>query len=229
MPGDDYYAWLNRLHEALRPETYVEIGIRDGAALACARPPTRAFGIDPSPSVASPLKTETHIFPETSDVFFGRRRLTRLLDGRPLSLAFIDGLHHFEQCLRDFINLEAYCGPSSVILVHDTVPLDERTQSREQRTKFWTGDVWKTVLALRHYRPDLDIFTIATAPTGLTVVTGLDSTSRQLAACYDAAVERFMDTVFADVDFDAILDLLPNDWGRVMARLATRGIVGAAP
>ncbi len=174
MPGDDYSAWLDRLQEALRPETYVEIGIATGRTLALARPPTRVFGVDPEPSVTSQLRTETHIFAETSDAFFAERRLEGLLAGLPLKLAFLDGRHSFEQSLRDFMHLKACCGPTSAILLHNTVPLDEPTQRRERETTFWTGDVWKTVLALKHYRPDLDIVTIAAAPTGLTVVTGLD-------------------------------------------------------
>src|SRR5262249_57927405 len=97
MPGDDYLAWLDRFHEALRPETYLEIGVARGLTLGRARPPTRAIGIDPAPMVTHPLRAETRIFAETSDEFFGLRRLPGLLAGRPLGLAFIDGLHLFAQ------------------------------------------------------------------------------------------------------------------------------------
>ncbi len=41
-------------------------------------------------------------------------------------------------------------------------------QRRAGELRFHTGDVWKVVRCLREYRPDLDVFTIATAPTGLT-------------------------------------------------------------
>lgn len=227
MPGADYSAWLDRLHEALRPETYVEIGIFTGTTLALARPPTIAVGIDPHPSISSPLKTQTHVFPETSDEFFANRRLEALLAGRPVKLAFIDGLHSFEQCLRDFMNLEPYCGPGSAILLHDTVPLDERTQRRTQETRFWTGDVWKAVLALKHYRPELELFTIPAAPTGLTVVIGLDPSSRVLAGAYEDAVRRFIDVPFSEIEhrLDAVFALVPNDWETVAARLRARGVL----
>jgi len=227
MPGDDYCAWLDRLHEALRPETYVEIGVFRGGTLALARPPTRVFAVDPEPSVTSQLKTDTHIFTETSEAFFAQRRLQGLLAGRPLTLAFIDGLHTFEQSLRDFMNLEAYCGPQSAVLLHDTVPLDEPTQRRNQETNFWAGDVWKTVLTLKHYRPDLDIFTIAAAPTGLTVVTGLDPSSRVLADAFDEAVRRFIDVPFTEVEsrLDEAFIIVPNDWEIVVARLRARGVL----
>jgi hypothetical protein len=108
-----------------------------------ARPPTCAIGVDPAPRISAAFATETHIFTETSDEFFARGRLNGFLGDEPLELAFIDGLHTFVQSLLDFINLERVCGPSSVILLHDTYPLNEATQERVQRTTFWTGDVWR--------------------------------------------------------------------------------------
>jgi glycosyltransferase involved in cell wall biosynthesis len=227
MPGDSYYTWLDRFYTVLSPETVIEIGIFDGASLARVRPPTVAIGIDPNPNVTYPLKAETHIFPETSDSFFARRRLDALLDGKPLGIGFIDGRHLYEQTLKDFIHLEKYCGPRSVILLHDTVPLDEATQSRTQDTQFHTGDVWKTVLCLKHYRPELDIFTIATPWTGLTVVAGLNPTSRILADRYDEAVNRFLDTPFSAIAgrLDNEMNIVPNDWNIVQSRLTERRII----
>ena len=227
LPGDDYLVWLERLYRSLAPETAIEIGVYQGASLALFRPPTLAIGIDPNPTLISPLQTETHIFTETSDEFFAQRRPEKLLAGRPLSVAFIDGLHLFEQALRDFIHLEGYCGPRSVILFHDTIPLDKPTQSRTQETQFHTGDVWKTILCLKHYRPELDIFTIATFPAGLTVVTGLDPKSRILTDRYEEAVARFMDTSFSAVEciLETMLNVVPNDWNLVQSRLQELGII----
>jgi hypothetical protein len=227
MPGDDYLVWLERLHTALVPESYLEIGIARGQSLAYARPPTRAVGVDPEPTINAPLKAETHIFCETSDVFFSERRLAPLLNARPLALAFIDGLHVFQQSLKDFMNVEAVCGPRSVVLIHDTVPLDEPTQRPDRQKQFYTGDVWKTVLCLKHYRPDLDIFTIATPPSGLTIVIGLDPTSGVLRDNYDQAVARFIDTSFSAVEFilDTALNVIPNDWMLVQSRFKERGII----
>ncbi len=141
LPGPAYQEWLDHFHGLLAPATYIEIGVAKGATLRRANRPTLAIGVDPKPKIAFPLSTETHIFAETSDAFFARRGPDALLGGQPLGLAFIDGLHLFDQALRDFINLEAYCGPQSVVLIHDTLPLDERTQRRSCDTHFHTGDV----------------------------------------------------------------------------------------
>jgi Glycosyl transferase family 2 len=215
LPGDDFRIWLDRLHERLRPDVYVEIG---GATLALARPPTRAFAIDPDPALRGASATETHVFPDPSDAFFKARRFEALLAGEPVSLALIDGRQDFEQCLRDFAALEEWCGPRSVVLLRDTVPLDGPAQSR---------DVWKVVLALEHYRADLGLFTIATAPTGLTVVTGLDPASRVLREAHDEVVRRFTRLPFGEVAsrLEKALRLVPNNWEAVAGQLSARGVL----
>jgi glycosyltransferase involved in cell wall biosynthesis len=229
MPGDDYLIWLARLQEALSPETYLEIGVSTGQSLALARPPTRAIGVDPQPKINVPFAAETHIFRETSDEFFAKGQLASLLSERPLSLAFIDGEHVFAQSLKDFINVEAFCGQRSAIMIHDTIPLDEVTQRPNRQRKFYTGDVWKTVLCLKHYRPDLDIFTIAAPWSGLTIVTGLNPASRILVDRYREAIERFDAMPYADVEncLEDALSIVANDWPTVEARLKISHIIPA--
>ncbi len=226
LPGMPYLEWLKKLYAHLKPKNVIEIGVSQSASLACVPRPAVAIGVDPVPSVIFPLQTEAHIFAETSDEFFKRRDVRALLGGEPLSIGFIDGSHLFEQALRDFMHLETYCGAKSVILFHDTIPLDEVTQRRVPETHFSTGDVWKTILCLKQYRPDLDVFTIATAPTGLTVVTGLDSHSEVLSENYDQAVAQFSELPF-ETGQPALADelnVVPNDWNAVKKRLAAQGI-----
>jgi Glycosyl transferase family 2 len=227
MPGPDYFTWLQRLHEALKPKTYLEIGVARGDTLSLVCPPTRAIGVDPKPMITIPFKAETHVFCETSDAFFAGGKLPSLLNGEPLDLAFIDGLHVFAQSLKDFMEVEAFCDRRSVVLLHDTVPLDEETQRPDRLRAFYTGEVWKTVLCLKHYRPDLDIVTIATPWTGLTMVTNLDPASRVLQNNFETAVSRFVDTPYAVLDgkLDALLNMVPNDWEGVAARLRAAQIL----
>jgi len=228
LPGDWYDSWLRRLYSLLEPETLIEIGVAEGNSLAMAPPRTLAIGVDPDPKIVRALGPSTHVFAETSDAFFGRRGPDALLAGRPLGVGFIDGLHLFEQALRDFINLESYCGAGSIILLHDTIPLNEATQSRVRTTIFHTGDVWKAALCLKHYRPELDVFTVATPPSGLTVVTGMNPGSRVLAERYREAVDRFIDLPYSEIERDVKtkLDVMANDWPPVEARLRARGVVG---
>jgi glycosyltransferase involved in cell wall biosynthesis len=230
MSGDDYLIWLDRLYSWCSPETVIEIGLRNGESLARVKPPSIAIGVDPSPAILHPLPAETHIFPETSDAFFARRGLEMLLNGHPLGVSLVDGSLRYEQMLKIFVNLERYCGPRSIILLPGTIPLDEPTQQRTRTTTFYTGDIWKTVLCLKCYRPDLHIFTIATPPAGLTVVTGLDPVSRVLAERFDEAVARFIDLTYAEFEKRLAdeLNVVPNHRGEVEAHLRARGVLSIA-
>jgi len=193
LPGPPYRDVLRRLHELLKPRTYVEIGVETGATLALARGAERAVGIDPD---ASKLRRElvpacAQVFHETSDEFFARRTRAQTLGAHSVDLAFVDGMHWFEYALRDFIHLEAWSQPRGCIVLHDCLPLLPITASRERYTKFWVGDVWKVVSILREYRPDLRVKIVATAPSGLCVVRGLDPGSRVLADRRPEIVERY--------------------------------------
>ena len=114
-----------------------------------------------------------------------------------------------------------------MVMFHDTIPFDELTQRRVPEVHFSTGDIWKTILCLKSCRPDLDIFTIATPPTGLTVVTGLDPASQILTNAYDDAVARFIDIPFSTIEDarEIALNIVPNDWEFVEARLKARGVI----
>lgn len=182
LPGPAYYNVLRWIHRILEPANYVEIGVHKGVSLVQARPGTPTIGVDPAPDIEPVLEPQLDhatIYELPSDEFFERYDLSELLGG-PVELAFIDGLHLFEQVLRDFVNLERHSGPRTVILLHDCLPLDEVTANRERTTDFYSGDVWKATLALRRRRPDLDMIIVPTAPTGLCLVRGLDSSNRQL-------------------------------------------------
>jgi hypothetical protein len=114
-----------------------------------------------------------------------------------------------------------------VVLLHDTIPLDEITQRPDRQRRFYTGDVWKTVLCLKRYRPDLDVFTIAAPWSGLTVVTGLDSGSQRLARCYEEAINTFKNVPYAELEgrVNDALNAVPNNWEVVAERLKRRSII----
>lgn len=173
FPGPDYYEVLRWLHEELRPESYLEIGVFQGGSLSLAVPPTTALGIDPFPRIECRFQAPTLLLPMTSTEFFSRHVLEKFFHVNFVSLALVDGLHHFEQAVDDIFHLEVYAQPDSVIAVHDTIPLDEKTASRTRRTEFYTGDVWKVVPFLKQCRPDLEMVTVRTGPSGLTLIRGL--------------------------------------------------------
>ena len=221
LPGEHYLKLLARIHAHLRPSTYVEIGIFAGASFRLALPPTIAIGIDPAPQFEAPPSPSHRIFRQTSDSFFADRDLVQELGGRLVDLALIDGMHHFEFVLRDFLNLERHCAPDATILVHDCFPLDEISAARERTTAFWSGDVWRALLALKKWRPDLALHTVGAPPTGLGVIRNLDPASHVLAEHLDRICAEFRAVAYETIAGrkSEALNLVPNDWRDVQALL----------
>jgi hypothetical protein len=180
-PGPSYLEVLSQLHHLRRPAAYVEIGVFSGFSMGCARPPTKCIGIDPEPIGPLQFAADTEMFPMTSDEFFRKHNLSELIGDRPVEFAFIDGLHLFESALEDFINLERYCSTEAIVALHDCLPIDKVTATRERTTDFWTGDVWRVLPVLSHFRPDLTITAIECAPSGLVIVDNLDPDSVALS------------------------------------------------
>lgn len=221
LPGEDYYAWIGRFHKALTPEVYVEIGVFSGSSICLASPPTLAVGIDPTPRVCSYMRATTVIVPETSDDFFARPEAAQTWGGKPVRLGFVDGLHRFRQAVRDISYIERASAPDGVILVHDTLPLDEGTSTAEPQTQFHTGDVWKVVPFLQALRPDLTVMTVATQPTGLGVIAGLNPDFDWTPLLTPENIDRFAALEYAWLtdDRDRRLAVVENDWDKVWARV----------
>jgi hypothetical protein len=222
LPGAGYYDLLTRFHEWLRPKNYIEIGVNKGGSIVLAKPPTIAVGIDPEPRLAGAPRTVCKIFPMTSDDYFATRDPRRDIEADSVDLAFIDGLHLFEQALRDFINIERVSSAATIVLIHDCFPIDSITSNRERKTIFWSGDVWKIIPCLREFRPDLNVFTVATAPTGMGVVSGLDSRSTILIDHFDEILSRYKSL---QIDHDESLrknrtGIIANDWQEIISQLS---------
>ena len=194
FPGPDFHEVLAWIHADLCPETYVEIGVHSGTSLAIARSETFCVGIDPEPQAES-FPANSRLFRLTSREFFSRYDLRHVLGGRAAGFALIDGLHRFEQVLEDLHNLERFMAPGGMVAVHDTIPLDRETSARERTTEFYTGDVWKVVAWLHRYRPEVEMVTVTTAPSGLTLIRGLDAERRPSAP--DDSI-----STFARLEFD---------------------------
>ena len=237
--------FLHELHRRLRPRNYLEIGINDGKSLALSRSPT--IGVDPEFWVTKPIQCEVQLVKATSDAFFARadpirflrsgrnpwrnlRRNRPLFDhwrgGTTLDLAFIDGMHLFEFALRDFINVERFSRPTTVIAMDDMLPRRHVEALRGGNPDGWTGDVFKVSLVLRELRPDLTLIPVDTEPTGVMLVFGADRTSTVLGQRYDDLVERWVtpdpqevpDHILARRDAYDPAAILAADWWPAIAR-----------
>jgi len=221
LPGAPYMQILERLHEVLDPASYFEIGTDAGRSLALSQCPSIA--IDPDFDFVDPevlrtiiTKPAVSFFNMTSDAFFAAYDPSAIL-GRPIDMAFLDGMHRCEFLLRDFINVERHCKRNSVVILHDCVPAEEAITAREQpegsiqtvlphRHNWWVGDVWRTALLLKRARPDLMITTLDAQPSGLVLITNLDPDSETLAQGYATYVARMMSWRLSELGIDGLLE-----------------------
>jgi hypothetical protein len=212
--GEHYYTVLARLHAFIRPRTYLEIGVSKGATLALAQCPT--IGVDPQFEIDRPVldgKSMCCLFQMPSDRFFENHN-PKAMFGKPIDMAFLDGMHLFEFLLRDFINVERHCRRESVVLLHDCVPPDEYAARRDQsdhrlrehstHADWWAGDVWKVLSILRIHRPDLRVVVFDAHPTGLVAITNLNPASRILSDLYFDLVAKYKDLTLREGDDVAI-------------------------
>ncbi|MBV9782604.1 MAG: class I SAM-dependent methyltransferase [Acidisphaera sp.] len=217
LTGDDYHAVLQRLHRALAPKTYLEIGSRNGASLQLAS--CASIAVDPAFDLTVDVtknKPSCHLFRQTSDAFFSAESPREILRAE-VDFAFLDGLHLFECLLRDFFHTERHCKPNTIIAIHDCMPVETALTRRDEHQAvqvaphheaWWTGDVWKIVPILKQYRPDLIIHAIDAHPTGLVLVTNLDPLSKVLATAYFRIIEEWRSVGLGEYGIDRLFDLL---------------------
>jgi hypothetical protein len=199
--GKYYLSVLGDIHKMLRPKAYFEIGTNSGNSLALAE--CGSVAVDPQFALVDSnimkRKSFCYLFQMTSDDFFFQYT-PRHLFGRPIDLAFLDGMHRCEYLLRDFANTERNCASNSIIAMHDCLPVEvpmaDRAFSRPpiepRRAGWWTGDVWRTLLALKKWRPDLSIYAFDAPPTGLVLITDLGPDSTVIGENYKKIVEEML-------------------------------------
>jgi len=87
----------------------------------------------------------------TSDNFFKN-------NDNKFDVIFIDGLHYYQQVIKDINNSLEILNNDGFILVHDCLPKSLAQQAVPRYRGYWNGDVWKSIVELRT-KPNLDIFT----------------------------------------------------------------------
>ncbi|TVQ85277.1 MAG: methyltransferase domain-containing protein [Chromatiaceae bacterium] len=212
-----YLEVLQRVHAQLQPSLYLEIGVRHGRSLALASCP--AIGVDPAPDLQQPLPPAVSMIQATSDDFFEQHARDQLSTAP--GLAFIDGLHLFEYALRDFMHIERWSAPHTLVVVDDIFPNHPLQARRGRVTRVWCGDVWKLYQCLAEQRPDLVLVPLDSAPCGTLLVAGLDRDNRTLWERYNPLVRQYREQV-PETPPESILartGALPADWAGLTALL----------
>lgn len=137
------YRWdlIKYLINKYNYENYLEIGC-DKDQLFSKISINNKYGVDP---------VSGGNIRETSDIFFSK-------NNKKFDIVFIDGLHHYEQVIKDINNSLKILNKNGIVLVHDCLPRTRAHQSIPRYRGSWNGDVWKSIVELRT-KKDLDIFT----------------------------------------------------------------------
>lgn len=78
----------------------------------------------------------------TSDNFFKN-------NDNKFDVIFIDGLHYYQQVIKDINNSLEILNNDGFILVHDCLPKSLAQQAVPRYRGYWNGDVWKSIVELR--------------------------------------------------------------------------------
>ncbi len=172
LPGANRIKAVQRALAGRANPVYLEIGVSKGLAFRRISADVK-IAVDPafklserSRQLADEQGRATHYFETTSDAFFENE--AAFLEQHPVDVALIDGLHTYEQVVRDVEKTLHYLRDDGVIFLHDCNPpfalAARRAESWDEFISqqsgplvigIWNGDVWKAIVHLRSTRPDL--------------------------------------------------------------------------
>jgi hypothetical protein len=169
---------VNALGKQLNAKRYLEIGVNKGETFHNVEIAERT-GVDPNFLFDTKEKSNefTRFVANTSDKFFSTEPLFP-----PYDVVFIDGLHTFEQVVRDFSNVLLRIHRQSVIIIDDTLPNDvystipdfgsalRHRKAAGGESGSWHGDVFKTVFYIHDFWPSLNYRTITGSGNPQTLV-----------------------------------------------------------
>lgn len=129
---------VNKLIADYNYQNYLEVGCSTDACFQNIAAPNK-IGVDP-------FSGGTHRM--TSDEFFAS-------NAQKFDIIFIDGLHTYEQVLKDILNSVDALADGGTILIHDCLPLSFYAQLPFPVGGDWNGDVWKAFVEMR-CKPNVD-------------------------------------------------------------------------
>tara|TARA_Y100000816_G_C25995226_1_gene519908 strand:- start:112 stop:792 length:681 start_codon:yes stop_codon:yes gene_type:complete len=133
----------------------------------------------------------------TSDKFF-------LSNNKKFDIIFIDGLHHYNQVLKDIYNSLKILNDNGFILVHDCLPKSLAQQAVPRYRGSWQGDVWKSIVELRT-KKNIDIITCK-IDFGVSVIRKIKNQNLLKINCDDFSKLSFKDYYYNHKEFMNILD-----------------------
>lgn len=168
----DHPAFFDFIFSWLRPESYLELGVRDGRnILTVSRHCNNLIAVDVTPQYfTSPddMRGSFNYFAMTTDEYFDQVNRDIKFDA-----VFIDADHSHEQSLKDFLNVKDMVIEDGFIFFHDTYPYDP-----EYFDPGACNDVYKTALYIKqNFIDEFEILTLPFNP-GVTIVKKMKRTKQ---------------------------------------------------
>jgi predicted O-methyltransferase YrrM len=186
-----YLEFLDLLHKEKKPKRYFEIGVRWGESIALAQ--FEAVGVDPEFRIDRQIVAKTRLYRLESDRFFETVDARKLFDGKGADMSFIDGMHLAEFAYRDFINTAAICDKGAIVVFDDVLPERIEFAGRAPKWKAWTGDVYRTLCAIKESFPSLEIAVVNIEGQGLGLIRNIKLTKSELNAVSVQKVSKLLE------------------------------------
>ena len=146
--------------------SYLEIGVQAGHTFHALRAADKTavdphFIFDVRAARADPANKACRYFEVTSDVYFSDIQER----GKKYNMVFVDGLHTFDQTLKDLLNAVCCLKDDGIIVVDDVMPSSYQASIPEidlfesfasavgSTDGSWMGDVFKVVFFIQEYLP----------------------------------------------------------------------------
>jgi hypothetical protein len=163
---------VNGALQLLPSRVYLEIGVSEGETFFAVNA-DKKVAVDPvfgfSVEDAKRNHEECEFHQITSDGYF-----SEVIDPEQrFDVIYLDGMHTFEQTLRDFTNAIHFLKPDGIIVIDDVVPNSYQAALPSQLDAFnvkdftgstdnsWMGDTYKLVFFLRAFVPTYEVRTVA--------------------------------------------------------------------
>jgi hypothetical protein len=178
---------IQKLIKKKKAKTYLEIGVNNGRCFLRIKAKNK-LAVDPTIKISqgrklkhcitNPCNINNQYFERTSDDFFSAS-IPFFKSNKP-GIVFVDGLHTYEQALKDVLNSLEHLQEGGIILMHDCNPLSAaaaypteyitEAANAPGYSHTWNGDVWKTIVHIRSMHQDLNVF-VLDCDHGIGVVT----------------------------------------------------------
>jgi hypothetical protein len=156
----DHISMIDHLASWIKPESYLEIGVRDGRSLNVVSKYSKECHAVDLQFLHKNFNNNVILYEMSSDDFFNQKEELLMFD-----FVFIDGDHSKEQVYKDFLNVSNFVIEEGFVLLHDTSPC-----YKEFLEPDWCNNAWEAALEIKNkHNNEWEILTLPFHP-GLTIL-----------------------------------------------------------